>query len=329
MPHADAIQPVPDAADRPPGWSENAVFQVHDPAAGLSVWAHVGRIPDAPHVWEGVIGVFTGDGDVLFSRAFGPSADAGVASSGALSFRCVEPGERWRVTFDGMARTTTERELAGGPLADGAVVPLAVDLDFTAVHPMYGGAAADQTWATAHIDQGGRVRGVVRVGGVDHAIDASGFRDHSYGPRDHARLVGDTWCAAVFPSGRALLALEVWQADGPAFSQGFVFDGTTVHPATAVAVPRLRSVDGEPRRFTLRITTAAGTAEAVVEQSASMALTFGRPVGLVGGADLADPELPVITEGPALITWDGETAAGWIEKSLRPGGLDGSTRNPG
>jgi hypothetical protein len=321
--HPDAIQPVPADDARPAGWSENAVFQVHDSGAGLSVWAHVGRIPDAPHVWEGVIGVFVGGGRLLFSRAFGPSADPGVASSGALAFHCVDPGERWRVTFDGVARTTSEVQLAAGPLPDGAIAPLEVDLAFTAVHPIYGGAADHQTWATAHFDQGGRVRGFVRHGGVTHPIDASGFRDHSYGPRDYARLLGDTWCAAVFPSGRALLALEVWQADGPSFSQGFVFDGETLHPATAVEVPRLRTAAGEPRRFTLAITTEAGIATAEVEQSASMGLTFGRPVGLVGGVDVEDPELPVITEGPARITWDGETADGWIEKSIRPGAPDG------
>lgn len=315
MTHPDAIQ---DPTTTPaPGWCENMVLQVHDSAAGVSVWAHWGRIPDAPHVWEGVLVVFLPDGALLTSRAFGGSAEPDTASSGALTLRCVEPAERWLVSFDGMALPTTEAALAAGPQPDGPIEHVTVDLAFTGVHPLYGGVASDQTWASAHFDHGGRIAGTVTHAGTTYAIDGAGFRDHSYGARDYSKLVGDTWCTAVFPSGRALLGIEVWQDAGAAYRQGFTFDGTTLTPAGTIEVPRLQDVHGAPHRFTMRL----GEETIDVEQQASMAMTFGRPVGLVMGARLDDPALPVITEGPAKVVWDGETADGWIEKSLRPGDL--------
>jgi hypothetical protein len=312
--HPDAIQLIPENA---PAWTENAVFAMYDSAARVSVWAHWGRFPGAQHVWEGFVGVFLPDGGLLISRGFGASAREDEASCGALGFRCDEPGEHWSVRFDGMARPASQAELAAGPLTDGAVEHVAIDLAFTAVHPIYGGAAAEQEWATAHFDQGGRITGSVVHDGVRYAIDSQGFRDHSYGPRDYSTVIGDTWCTAVFPSGRALLAVEVWQESGPTYFQGFLFDDPDMHPATALDVPRLSALDGSPHAFSMTITTDKGVQAITVEQQASMALTFGRPVGLVAGARTDDTQLPVITEGPARVTWDGETTDGWIEKSMR------------
>ena len=314
MTHPDAIQPIP---ANPGPWCENAVFAAYDSKVGVSVWAHWGRIPGAAHIWEGYLGVFLPAGGLLVSRAFGPAPRDDEASTGALSFRCLEPGQRWHVEFDGMARPASQAELIGGPLVDGPVERLVIDLEFEAVHEIYGGGANQQEWATAHFDQGGRVAGTVAHGGETYAISSGGFRDHSYGPRDYSTVVGDTWCTAVFPSGRALLGVEVWQAEGPPYRQGFTFDGTTLRPATDMRLPRLSAADGAPHNFTMTLTTEAGTTEFSVEQQASMALTFGRPVGLVAGARTDDPELPVITEGPARITWDGEVTDGWIEKSMR------------
>ena len=312
--HPDAIQAIPPDA---PAWTENAVFTMYDRAAGVSVWAHWGRFPRHQHIWEGYVSVFLPDGRILISRGFGPSERADEASSGPARLRCEKPGERWRMRFDGMLRPATEAQLAAGPLEDGPVEHVEIDLAFVAVHPLYGGGAQEQGWATAHFDQGGRITGTVRHEGVEHPISSYGFRDHSYGPRDYSTVIGDTWCTAVFPSGRALLAVEVWQTSGPPYGQGFIFDGETMHPATSMEVPRLASVEGAPHTFAMTITTDAGVETVEVRQQASMAVTFGRPVGLVAGARTDDPELPVITEGPARVTWNGEITDGWIEKSMR------------
>lgn len=316
-PGHDRIQAVP--ADRP-GWAENLVFQVHDAASGLAVWCHWGRMPEAPEIWEGLFALYLDGGELLVSRAFARSPSPDTASGGALSFRCVEPGRLWAMRFDGMARSTSTAELARGPLVDGAVEPVSVELTFTGLHPLWSahGAMDGQTWAQAHLEQAGRISGRVDVRGRCVEIDAFGFRDHSYGPRDYSGLLGDTWCTAVFPSGRAFLTLDVWQIEGPSLRKGFIWDGTTVTEAVAIDPVRLSGGDGSPHAFDLQIDAGQRVERVHVVQRHCMMATMGQPSALIPGASVGDPRI-YATEGPATITWDGEVAAGWIEKTIRFG----------
>jgi hypothetical protein len=311
----DQIQSIPDT----PGWAENCVFAVHDAAAGHSVWAHWGRMPGSPEIWEGVIAVYRPGDDLLVSRSYGRSAAADTASSGPLSFRCGEANRRWELRFDGMARSATSAETFAGPLREGPVQRLGVELTFSGLHPTWSahGAMDRQSWASAHLEQAGRVTGTLQIAGESISIDAYGFRDHSYGPRDYSHLLGDTWCTAVFPSGRAFLALHVWQLDGPALVKGFVWDGSALHEASDSRVPRLRTADGQPHEFALELTTPLGTEAIHVVQQHCMAWTMAEPSALLPGATIEAPTI-YCTEGPALIIWADETAAGWIEKTLRP-----------
>ena len=314
-PDHDQIQAIPEIA----GWSENLVAQVHDPTAAASVWAHWSRIPEVPHVWEGVIAVYLPYGELLVSRSFGPSPTKQVASSGPLSFACEEPGGRWRVRFDGMARRTTSDELAAGSLTDGEVERVEVELELTGLHPLWSahGNMTGQVWASAHLEQACRIVGEVVTTDGATPIAGVGFRDHSYGPRDYSGMSGDTWCSAVLPSGHVLLALNVWQEAGPTLAVGYVWDGTALHDATALELPRMADGSGEPRRFTGSITTALGTDRFECVSERGMTWTMDHPVGMTAGARAA-PDRMRCVESPARISFRGETAAGWIERSMRP-----------
>jgi hypothetical protein len=310
----DRIQAVKDT----PMWAENLVFEVHDAASGLAIWCHWGRIPGHPEIWEGVIAVYLDHGELLVSRSFGRSPSDQTASSGPLWFRCIEPGRLWSLGFDGMARATTSAEASRGPLRDGPVERLEVELTFTALAPLWSAHRAmdEQAWANAHLEQAGRIVGALELRGRRIEIDAFGMRDHSYGPRDYSRLLGDTWCAAVFPSGRALLAIDVWQLDGPALSKGFVWNGVELHEARAIEPARLESADGAPHRFEFSLATPAGVERIAVEQRHCMMWTMDEPSALIPGASAGDQRI-YATEGPAMITWGDERAGGWMEKTLR------------
>lgn len=315
----DAIQVPVDV----PGWNENLLLAVHDSAAGIGVWAHWSRIPGAPHVWEGLLAVHLPDGTALLSRTFGPAArPADSASSGPLTLRCVEPGRRWRLEFDGMAQRTPTAQLAAGPLRHGPHERLAVSLDFEGLHPLWDAHAAmgHQSWGSAHLEQGGRIRGVVMADGLAGVIDGVGFRDHSYGPRDYAKLMGDTWCTAVFPSGRAILALQVWQVTGPGMILGFVRDGDATHAVRDLAVPQLDLTRNqtEPVEVTLRAN--CGDIVLRVEPRMPVWWTLDEPVGETPGVVLGENRM-VCVETPARITWDGEVADGWLERNLRPSAM--------
>jgi hypothetical protein len=306
-PH-DRVQSVPSPAV--PGWSENLLAFVFDPAAGLAVWAHWSRVPAAPHVWEAVLSVHLPGGTVLVTRTFAPSTATDTAGGGSLRFACRESHEAWDIAFDGMVRRTSEPALRDAPLADGPHEPLSFDLRFQPIMPTWDAHAgmADQAWATAHLQQAGRVTGRVRTTHGDVAIDAVGFRDHSYGPRDHAALEGDAVCWAAFPSGRAVMALELWQRGGrPPVGLGYVWDGTTLHGARSVLVPRLDALRGGPADVTVTMESDAGPVRLDVAAQSGTWWTFDELVGL---------------ERPARVVWDGEAGHGWLEQILRPSALE-------
>jgi hypothetical protein len=310
-PALDRIQPLTDL----PGWSENLVLQVNDPRAGISVWAHWSRMPSAPGVWEGVLTCYLPDGALLTSRSFGRSALPDAASSGPATLRCVEPLHRWELRFDGLARRVTPAEVAAGPVPDGPVEPLEVALEFTGGHPVWDAQArvSGSTWASAHLEQGGRITG--RVGDV--VIDGRGFRDHSYGPRDYSGMAGNTWISAVFPSGRAVVLLAVWPAPaGDPVPLGYLWDGAELHDALAVDVPPLAAADGSPSSAHVSITTAAGTERLHVRATGRMNYSMPSPIGMILGTTTTGADI-VVAECPAVVSWGDEQAAGWFEKSYR------------
>lgn len=316
IPQHDAIQQVQVS----PNWSENLLFTVNDGKTGVSVWAHWSRIPAEPELWEAVLAIYLPSGELLVHRSFGSSHHQDAASSGPLTFRCVQPLQRWEVAFDGMVRRTTSDELAAGPLADGPWEPARFEAEFEGVSPTWSAGGMDsQEWADGHLEQPGRIRGSVTLGERRFPIDAAGFRDHSYGPRDYSRIIGDTWLTGVFPSGRSVLALLVWtdSPEVPALTVGFVDDNHGRHAVTGLVLPRLADRGGSPHSFVAEVTTETTTARITVEQTHCATYTFDSPVGMTLGARHGSGDI-VATEGPARLTWDGEVADGWIEKTLRP-----------
>lgn len=312
-PAHDRIQGIQDA----PNWSENLMLQVHDGAAGISVWAHWGRMPQRPGIWEAVLTCYLPGEELLTSRSFGTAPSADSASSGPCGLACIEPLRRWRLTFHGMARRISTRTATADTVADGPCEPLDIELDFQGIHPPWnaGGHLDGSVWASAHLEQAGTIRGRVQRPGTDARVDARGVRDHSYGPRDYSQLRGDTWVSAVTPSGRAAVLLAVWPEEGDPTPMGFTWDGTDLHQATAVTLPPLHSPDGAPHEARVSITTDRGTEELSVAATHRMNYTFDTPVGMILGTGSADDT--VVTESPAHITWGDEHADGWFEKSHR------------
>lgn len=309
----DAIQEIREL----PGWSENLVVQVWDARAGISIWAHWGRIPGHPTIWEGIITCYLPGGEILTGRSFGSSALPDAASSGLATAYCVEPSRRWRVEFAGMVRRTTSHDVARGPLGDGDVEFLEVELDFVGLHPVWsaGEHMSDADWASCHLEQGGRFTGTVRHRNGEAVIDAVGFRDHSHGPRDFSMLLADTWVTAVFPSGTVMSGLGVWPLTGDPVQMGFVWDGATMHEVRGVDVPQLADPSGLPRDSQVCLMTASATQVCQVSMTHCMTYSFQEPAGMILGA--TDDGKVIVTEGPAEVRWRDESTTGWFEKNYR------------
>ena len=84
-----------------------------------------------------------------------------------------------------------------------------------------------------HIEQGGRVRGTVTVGGRSYVIDTVGHRDHSWGgERDWARL--QTWHYISGDFGDFSFNVVRVMMDGGEFSAGYVWDGKHIMSVTDI-----------------------------------------------------------------------------------------------
>lgn len=296
------------------------VVQVNDPGAGLAVWAHFSRMPAAPEVWESDLVVYDVEESLLVSRAFCRAARPDEVGAAPV-MRCVEPGQTWTLSFDSMVHRLSSADSFAGPVTDGDVEHVVVELRFDGLHPAWSaGAELDSaTWATGHVEQAGRIHGSVTVSGRVIAIDGFGFRDHSYGPRDYARLIGNTWATGVFPDGTALLALAVWaEPAGSAPAQlGYYWDGTAFHVLQGTGLGPLESVDGGARRKQFTATYSRTELAVEVELTHRAGFTLHAPVGMSLGVTPGRADLATVVESPAVLRMAGKTAHGWYEQNLR------------
>jgi hypothetical protein len=226
-----------------------------------------------------------------------------------------------------MATRVSSAESLAAPVGDGDVEHVAVELLFEGIHPLWsaGGVMHAQSWGTGHVEQAGRITGHVVVNGRRRAIDGHGFRDHSYGPRDYAKMIGDTWVNGVFPDGTALIALAVWAdpTGSVPVHLGFYWDGHTLHDLEHSDLTLLASDDGSPDRQSFTATYSVGAIEVEFEKTHRMGFTLQTPVGMSLGANPSRPELALVVESPVILRRGDQTAYGWCEQSRRRSELPG------
>lgn len=270
-------------------------------------------------------------GDLLLAHADDPPrpvAGAGgrprVLGAGSLSFECVEPFRRWRVTYDGrVVRSDVRAYLAGGvpKLRVGTgqpEVPLRLSIETRMVAPPWFQGTHDPEGhhvpGEHRFEQLCAVTGTVDLDGrAATAFTGGGLRVHRKGGdrSDYADFHGHTWQSAWFPSGRAFGTIHYQPGpDGaPRYREGWLLDGGRVVPARVEETPWLRAVrpSGEDVSFSLR------TRDGVVPiEGTTCASSFRPPRPTVQGTTF-----PLLQSGIARYRWGREQAYGMIERSAR------------
>ena len=221
---------TPDLEAPQPGsgelFSDAVTFAFGDEAAGVYGLARAGL---AGGQASGLALLFR-DGQTVALRAEGGVAPAGDGwegvRAGGVSTEVVEPLQRWRAAFDGGADGGFELE------ATALGAPAVIDAESPA--GVAGGMSAYE-----HLV---RVRGTVRLGGEEVAVDCLGQRGHAWGEPDWkrmalARTVG-AWLGEDL--GVVLSAVRPAKAkghDGEAVT-AVVLEGSPVDPV-AIAAPLL------------------------------------------------------------------------------------------
>lgn len=301
-------------------WSENYLSGVCFPSAGAGAWFHQSRPQHDTRFWESVF-TFMLPGDRFLVAKGAAAADAHASAFGAgLTYECVEPFRRWRKSFHGLAQLVSGDQLRSGPLPDGPHLAVDMDLVWDGVGPTFDMDMSEQVWADvkAHYQQHCRVRGQLVFGGERLELSGFGIRDHSWGPRDLARLGNHVWIYGEFPSGRRIMYFHHATPTGAGLLEhGHELD-QQLRPLTKVGelpVPRpparwrddyevdFRRSDGDIRTLRGKILTAV-----------PLALDNGSELILGGPGATASHHL---FEGASRFEWDGEIGYGITEWSWR------------
>ncbi len=298
-------------------WSENYLSGACFPEAGVGVWLHFCRRPDAPEIWEEVVAISLPGGAMLVARGATSIGDdrSGPVGPG-LTYRCVRPFEEWHKRFRGTARLASTAELLGGPLPDGPSIPVDLDLTWSARGEAFDMDMSRQTWASvkSHYQQHCAVSGTLRYDDVRIELVGTGMRDHSWGPRDLARLGDHMWTYGQFPSGRQFMVFQHVGPDGSDLVHVNYDDGDGLREGRLdVAPPTPRDPERAMEPYELTFVgegDASFTVEAEILGAMPMSIaglaefTFG-----LGGSGTHHR----LFECPTRFRWKGETGQGISE----------------
>jgi len=305
-----------------PFWCENMLFAVHDPGTNVSLWLHLGTVPNDWSMWHDMCyATLPGDEGVLSMWSFHRTAPELRPGGANTRFRCIEPFRRWHVSFDGYGLPTTNAEMAAGRAVEGVKQRFFVDLEIEFVTPvwdMHHDGMSDQGWAKEHYEQLYHATGTVQFGEQTLPFDGYGWRDHSSGPRGGgggAPWGGHSIIGCYYPeSGRGWGLGHYWEPSGKISLSGawvVLEDGVQVH-AEVVETPRLRELTLATEELPVKLRWPGGSLETTISTRTSLWMAMAKH--LVVGKDLDGPGLMyVLNHGPAL--WDGEVGHAYCERS--------------
>ncbi|MCX7864714.1 MAG: hypothetical protein N2423_06750 [Novosphingobium sp.] len=260
--------------------------------------------------------------------AIDEAGNPAIRTAGGFTIACIEPFQRWRMAFEGLAmQSSIATELAGK--RECIPVPLAFEFAAEMAAPpwlmgaMTEAAARQMKAKDTNALMGGiryeqlcRITGKVAVdGAVWHIADATGMRVRRQGVRAMHAAPGHCQHSALFPSGRAFGAIIMARGPGAreAFNEAFVIgpDGRR-HGARVLRAPWMRRLErgGEAG---LVLDSAIGTVRIDGEVLLSM---FDHH-----HFEMADSS--VLHQGTARYVWDGEEAIGLIERCTLRADLEG------
>lgn len=172
-----------------PAWSESYYFNFVDSESGVAMFTRMGFRPN--NGWaDGLHVVYLGGRRVAFTygrRDIGSDLSAydGDLRAGDLTIECLQPHQRWRVSYDGAAQDIADAEILlerSKLRPKGWFTPahLGMSLEFECLTEPHYAASGER----GHFEQSGRVTGSITLGDETWHVDGFGVRDKSWGPRD-------------------------------------------------------------------------------------------------------------------------------------------------
>jgi hypothetical protein len=241
----DVSADCPHQPGEDPSWQESSLFVWHDLDLGVAGFWRLGQEPVVGAL-NSCFGMFTADGLRFRSNVTGVPMAATDRGETFMGW-----GNELRADLD------TLRIKADFPDCE-------AQLQFTDYFPRYdyikmvsGDAMPEGT--AHHIEVAGRMTGKVRIGERELEINALGYRDRSWGPRDWGFLRGTRWWPCVFGPDLAVHTLVALTYNGKLMKVGYVFrDGVPIPIRDVEVLVELESDALSPRGGRARIILADG-----------------------------------------------------------------------
>jgi hypothetical protein len=128
--------------------------------------------------------------------------------------------------------------------ADNPLRAVSLDLQHTAVGPMYGSShdesesaqSGEQQFAKAHYEQHMHVAGTIEIEGERFDVDGFGLRDHSWGPRYWQALQSYEWLTMNFGADFGAMVSVVRRSETDVRTAGVIVRGDDVDVIEEAAI---------------------------------------------------------------------------------------------
>ncbi|MFZ0832879.1 MAG: hypothetical protein WAM92_07310 [Mycobacterium sp.] len=256
-------------------FNESMYFNVYDPTERVGGFLRLGNRANEGYA-ELTTCLYLPDGRVafIFNRPKIQNNDA--FDAGGTRFEVITPFDELRTAYHGKVVMLTEPLQMANPrkaFAENPWIDAHVELTHTGVAPMYGGEPVNDDgtplpkdhsggFARGHYEQHMAVKGTIRAGDEEWAVNGFGLRDHSWGPRYWQAPWWYRWLTANFGGDFGFVVSIIASRDGARRYAGMVLrDGAYEHVIDAKITTDWEGADQYHRTLRVTATTADDTYE--------------------------------------------------------------------
>jgi hypothetical protein len=243
-------EPRPD-----PVWRESYFFNFYDPDRAIGMYTSMGERPFKNRAGS-ILTIWGSRGTFADNYIFDcVNRTDRVHRTQGLVYECIEPLEKWRLTYDGTLSAYTGNELRvnAADLTRQAAArrpqeKIELDLTWAAICPAHS-YDPNPGMFDMHLEQHGQVSGWIKVAGEQIVVAGIGVRDRSCGLRNWGANNGWTWIPTFVqnPELPLLAAARVRHRDGKVEQIGYLYDKQRKRPELVVELQEEIEREGSER----------------------------------------------------------------------------------
>ena len=236
----------------------------------------------------------------------------------------IEPGHKFRFSYDGPAAERSRSELMKFGCLDGDVKPCRIDLEFDSAAPPWDMAGHSSSSAAVagslHVEQVGRGHGIVDVGGERYQVERAFMnRDHSRGFRDMAQFRRHCWAQGYFEDDDLsfnVYAVDLFGHEEIAMSHATISRADRRLRAAIKEIELIRGAADARQPYRIVLDTEIGDiALTKSETTTSAPISFTSPWELHHGITPGIHSALTFEEGVRW-DWEGRRGTGWSERAF-------------